>query len=128
MLIEFLISGPGGALAATLLYISRPFGFPYGESTGFFRAMVTNKEWKRVDFFGAFASLVASILLVFALQQGGVIYAWNSATIVAIFIVSAALWAIFIAWERHLSASNTTSEPIFPWRLAQNRFVLGLLL
>jgi len=90
--------------------------------------MVTNKEWKRVDFFGAFASLVASILLVFALQQGGVIYAWNSATIVAIFIVSAALWAIFVAWERYLSASNTTCEPIFPWRLAQNRFVLGLLL
>lgn len=90
--------------------------------------MVTNKEWKRVDFFGAFVSLVASILLVFALQQGGVIYAWSSATIVAIFIVSAALWAICVAWERHLSASNTKSGPIFPWRLAQNRFVLGLLL
>lgn len=90
--------------------------------------MVTNKEWKRIDFFGAFASLAASILLVFALQQGGVIYGWKSAMIVATLIVSAAFWAVFVVWERHLSAINTTSEPIFPWRLAQNRFVLGLLL
>ncbi|KAH8695764.1 major facilitator superfamily transporter [Phaeosphaeriaceae sp. PMI808] len=124
----FFLNGPGGALGATLLYVSIPFGFPYGKSTRFFRSIISEQAWKRVDFFGAFVSLAASILLVFALQQGGVIYPWRSGTIVSVFTLSAILWAVFVVWERQLSARNITSEPIFPWRLACNRFVLGLLL
>jgi hypothetical protein len=31
-------------------------------------------------------------------------------------------------WERRLSLKNGDCEPMFPWRLARNRFVLGLLL
>ncbi|POR31011.1 Putative MFS-type transporter [Tolypocladium paradoxum] len=60
----FFLNGPGGALAASLLAFSIPFGFPYGESTRFFRSMVSERAWQRIDFLGAFMSLAASILLV----------------------------------------------------------------
>ncbi|KND91015.1 putative MFS-type transporter [Tolypocladium ophioglossoides CBS 100239] len=124
----FFLNGPGGALAASLLAFSIPFGFPYGESTRFFRSMISEQAWKRIDFLGAFISLAASILLVFALQQGGVAYPWSSGAIISVFVLSGLLWLGFIAWERQLSTWNTVCEPIFPLRLARNRFVLGLLL
>ncbi|KAF1828905.1 MFS general substrate transporter [Decorospora gaudefroyi] len=124
----FFFNGPGGALAAMLIYFAIPFGFPFGESTRFFHSMISMRTWKRIDIFGAFVSLAASILLVFALQQGGVIYPWGGGAIVSVFVMSAVGWIVFVLWERHLSCRNTACEPIFPWRLAHNRFFLGLLL
>jgi hypothetical protein len=90
--------------------------------------MILERKWKRIDFLGAFMSLAASILLVFALQQGGVAYPWSSGAIISIFVLSVVLWIAFVVWERWLSIQNTAREPIFPWRLARNRFVSGLLL
>ncbi|KAM0499255.1 hypothetical protein ACHAO3_004290 [Verticillium nonalfalfae] len=123
-----LRSGPGGALAAALIALAIPFGFPYGDSTTFFRSLISEKRWKRIDLLGATLSLAASILLIFALQQGGVEYAWNSGAIISTFVLSGILWLAFIAWERKLSGRSGVCEPIFPWRLTSNRFVVGLLL
>ncbi|EEY15609.1 conserved hypothetical protein [Verticillium alfalfae VaMs.102] len=120
--------GPGGALAAALVALAIPFGFPYGDSTTFFRSLISEKRWKRIDLLGATLSLAASILLIFALQQGGVEYAWNSGAIISTFVLSGTLWLAFIAWERKLSGRSGVCEPIFPWRLTSNRFVVGLLL
>jgi hypothetical protein len=74
--------------------------------------MIEERAWKRIDVLGAFLSLTASILLVFALQEGGVTYAWSGGAIIASFII----------WEKKLSMWNTVCEPMFPWRLAENRF------
>ena len=93
---------------------SIPFGFPYGKSTNFFRSMISERAWKRIDFLGAFMSLAASVLIIFALQQGGVIYAWNSSAIVSVFILSGILWLAFVVWETMLSNRNSVCEPIFP--------------
>lgn len=90
--------------------------------------MIEERAWKRIDVLGAFLSLAASILLVFALQEGGVTYAWSSGAVIASFTLSGLLWAGFIIWERKLSMWKTVCEPMFPWRLAVNRFVLGLLM
>ncbi|KAH8743081.1 major facilitator superfamily transporter [Hyaloscypha finlandica] len=124
----FYLNGPGGAAALALVAFSIPFGFPYGKSARFFRSMIEEHAWKRIDVLGAFLSLAASILLVFALQEGGVTYAWSSGAIIASFTLSGLLWAGFIIWEKKLSMWNTVCEPMFPWRLAENRFVLGLLI
>lgn len=121
-------SGPGGVLAAALLALSIPFGFPYGKSSSFLQSLASDNTWRRIDFVGAFVSLGASILMIFALEQGGVAYPWRSGTIISIFILSGALWVGFVYWERKLSKRNGTCEPIFPWRLAHNRFGMGLLL
>ncbi|KAK4234164.1 major facilitator superfamily transporter [Achaetomium macrosporum] len=124
----FWLNGPGGAVAILLIGISIPFSFPYPGPARFFSSLVTDRAWRRVDFFGAFSSLAASILLVFALEQAGVEYPWNSAAIIVSFVLSGVFCIIFIGWERGLSLRDTVCEPMFPWRLACNRFVLGLLL
>lgn len=118
----------GGASAFALVAFSIPFGFPYGKSARFFRSMIEERAWKRIDALGAFLSLAGSILLVFALQEGGVAYAWGSGAVIACFALSSLLLAGFIIWERQLSMRKTVCEPMFPWRLAVNRFVLGLLI
>ncbi|KAI1347291.1 major facilitator superfamily transporter [Xylaria sp. FL0043] len=126
----FFLNGPGGVLAAVLIAFSIPFGFPYGESNKFFQKLVTEKAWKRVDGLGGLLSLAASILLVFALQQGGVAYPWDSGAIISVFILSGLAWIAFILWERQLSFRSVVCEPeaMFPWNLAKNRFILGLFI
>ena len=124
----FLSSGPAGAVAIFLISISIPFSFPYPGPANFFRTLVSEKAWRRIDFVGGIASLAASILLVFALEQAGVKYPWNSAPIIASFVLSGLGWVVFVGWQRGLSLRNSVCEPLFPWRLACNRFVLGLLL
>jgi hypothetical protein len=84
--------------------------------------------WKRVDFVGMVVSLGASILVIFALEQGGVAYPWGSGAIVSTFVLSGILWLGFITWERLLSKRDGMCEPMFPWSLVRNRFVMGLLL
>ncbi|SCV50389.1 related to multidrug transporter [Fusarium fujikuroi] len=124
----FYFNGPGGALAAVLLAFSVPFNFPYGESDQFFHSLASKQMWKRVDFVGMAVSLAASILIIFALEQGGVAYPWGSGAIVSTFVLSGVLWIAFVAWERLLSSRDGVREPMFPWSLVHNRFVMGLLL
>ncbi|KAF5539480.1 major facilitator superfamily transporter [Fusarium mexicanum] len=124
----FYFNGPGGALAAVLLAFSVPFNFPYGESDRFFHSLASKQMWKRVDFVGMVVSLAASILIIFALEQGGVAYPWGSGAIVSTFVLSGVLWIAFVAWERLLSKKRGVREPMFPWSLVHNRFVMGLLL
>ncbi|KLO86312.1 Uncharacterized protein LW93_11086 [Fusarium fujikuroi] len=124
----FYFNGPGGALAAVLLAFSVPFNFPYGESDQFFHSLASKQMWKRVDFVGMAVSLAASILIIFALEQGGVAYPWGSGAIVSTFVLSGVLWIAFVAWERLLSSRGGVREPMFPWSLVLNRFVMGLLL
>lgn len=76
--------------------------------------MIEERAWKRIDVFGAFLLLAASILLVFALEEGGVAYPWKSGAVIASFILSGLLWAGFITWERELSMSDSVCEPMFP--------------
>ncbi|KAF4949860.1 hypothetical protein FGADI_8604 [Fusarium gaditjirri] len=124
----FYFNGPGGALAAVLLAFSVPFNFPYGESDRFFHSLASKQMWKRVDVVGMVVSLAASILIIFALEQGGVAYPWGSGAIVSTFVLSGVLWVAFVAWERLLSKRGGVREPMFPWSLVHNRFVMGLLL
>lgn len=124
----FYLNGPGGAIALGLLAFSIPFSFPYEGPPQFFKTLVEQRSWRRIDILGVFTSLAASILLVFALQQAGIVYPWNSGPIISTFVISGVLWVVFLVWQRKLSLAGGICEPVFPWRLACNRFVLGLLL
>ncbi len=64
-------------------------------------------------------------MLVFALEQGGVKYPWNSGIIIASFVVAGVAWVIFGLWEVILTSgfAKTTMRPIFPTRLLTHRVV-----
>lgn len=82
---------------------------------------------KKVDLLGAFLVLVASVLLVFALEEGGDRYPWDSAAVIASLVLSAVAWVAFVAWELWLERSHLVQEPIFPMRLLKNRVVAGMM-
>lgn len=83
----------------------------------------------RLDVLGAFLNLAASILLVFALQEGGSRFPWNSAAIIATFILSGITWMAFLGWEGIVGRlTNNVQEAVFPLRLIKDRIFIGLLL
>ena len=83
----------------------------------------------RLDVTGSFLNLAASILLVFALQEGGSRFPWNSAAIIATFILSGITWMAFLSWEGIVGRlTNNVQEAVFPLRLIKDRIFVGLLL
>ncbi|KFY35638.1 hypothetical protein V494_05739, partial [Pseudogymnoascus sp. VKM F-4513 (FW-928)] len=78
----------------------------------------------QMDVVGAFLLLVASVLLVFALQQAGSQeYAWSSPVIVATLVISAISWVAFIGWIAWLESgkSGLKTKAIFPLSIAMKR-------
>lgn len=83
---------------------------------------------KKSDIVGAVLLLGASMLLVTALEEGGVRFAWDSAIIIVFFVVSGVLWATFTVWEWYASRDASGVVPMFPWRFFTNRIWMGTLL
>jgi EmrB/QacA subfamily drug resistance transporter len=73
------------------------------------------KKAKSIDYLGALTFTVAISSLLYALLNGGVSYAWNSAAIVSLFAV-AALFLIVFLW-----VENRAKEPMLPLSLFRNR-------
>lgn len=91
------------------------------------RIKFSKNNLKKFDLLGAFLVLVASVLLVFALEEGGDRYRWDSAAVIASLVLSAIAWVAFVAWELWLERSHLLQEPIFPMRLLKNRVVAGMM-
>lgn len=83
---------------------------------------------KRVDFLGALLLLAASMLLISALEEGGTEYSWVSLVVLVLLSLSVLLGIVFLCWERYLGTRQSAQEPVLPWRLLEDRFVLGFLL
>lgn len=92
------------------------------------RTKFSGNAFKRVDTLGAFLVLAASVLLVFALEEGGSRYAWNSAAVISSLTLSCVAWVGFVVWEVWLERSNAVQEPIFPMRLLKSRVLSGMML
>lgn len=91
------------------------------------RIKFSKASLKRIDVFGILFLLAASILLVFALEQGGTRYEWNSATIVAVLVLAGLSWIAFALWEYWLERSRSLQEPIFPLRLLKIRILVATM-
>jgi len=92
------------------------------------RARFSKNSWQRVDFLGVFLLLAASILLVFALEEAGSRYPWDSAAIITSLTLACLCWIAFPFWEHHVEASKSSREPVFPVRLLKDRMVFGMIL
>ncbi|MCJ1393515.1 hypothetical protein MMC18_006390 [Xylographa bjoerkii] len=127
----FLLNAPAGAVTIALIAFALPANFPYGnlQKGRTLREIFSKQASRRLDVAGAALSLAASVLLVFALEQAGTVYAWNSPAIVCSFVASGLLLVIFIGWENIVEkVSNGLQEPIIPGRLFRKRVFVGLIL
>jgi len=81
--------------------------------------------------------LVASILLVYALEEAGTQYGWGSVQIVAPLVIAVVCWGAFVQYEillekgkvgKRNEGGSRGAEPIFPMRLLKGRVLVGMLL
>lgn len=79
-----------------------------------------------MDYLGMVLYLMGSTMLVFALEEGGLVYAWNSPVIIATFSISAIGFISFATWEWYLSGrsgQNRSVLSLFPMYLTRQRII-----
>jgi MFS family permease len=110
----FYINLPAGAaMAALLLSIRIPDRVVKEDKDAPFKQTL-----RKLDLLGSalFASMIIMFLL--ALQWGGTLYPWKSATVIGLFLGSCGVLCIFIAWERHQG-----SRAMIPLSMLRKRVV-----
>jgi MFS family permease len=123
-------SAPAGATATILIVLLLPSNVTTISASllSRLRSRFTLASCRRLDLTGVVLMLVASILLVFALEEAGTRYAWSSGTIICTLVIAVSSWVAFVAWEIWLEKKRKAAEPIFPMQLLRNRVLVGMLL
>jgi predicted MFS family arabinose efflux permease len=112
----YLFNAPAAVLGVGLILIAWPAQAD--------RKNRLSTSLAQMDVVGALLLLVATVLLVFALQQAGSQeYAWSSPVIVATLVISGVSWVAFIAWIAWLESgrSGLRTKAIFPLSIAMKR-------
>ncbi|KAM0403631.1 hypothetical protein ACHAQC_001248 [Fusarium culmorum] len=82
----------------------------------------------KFDFTGLFMFSPSIVMLLLALQWGGVDYAWDSATIVGLFCGGGVLFAIFVFWEHRVGRDAMIPMPIVRTRQVWTSLLTNLFL
>ena len=124
-------SAPAGALVTTYILTFLPSHFlqQVTEDPSRFRQNFPRKPVQRLDLLGTFLNLAASILLIFALKEGGSEFPCNGATIIPTFVLSGITWITFVGWEGFVGRlMKCVQEVLFTLRLVKDRTFIRLLL
>lgn len=125
-------SVPVGLVLVLLLYLSIPADFPYQGQPYYiaptFKQKISRASLSRLDLFGAFSLLGATLLLVTVLLEAPNQFSWHSPTAITLFVLSGVLGILFLVNERVVTGDNWRAEPIFPWRFLSNRAWIGTLI
>jgi len=123
-------SPPAAAVATALIVFLMPSSFSKSDQTFVtrLRQRFTWSAFQRLDLLGASLMLVASILLIYCLEEAGTRYPWKSAAIISPLIISVVSWLSFVQYEVFLERKNKVQEPILPMRLMKDRILAGMLL
>ncbi|PWY75104.1 major facilitator superfamily transporter [Aspergillus heteromorphus CBS 117.55] len=82
----------------------------------------------QADSVGCVLLLAFSMLLVAALEEAKVRYAWSSGLIIGLLTGSGVLCVAFLVWELLLSRAHIRMEPMLPWRLFKDRALVGIVI
>ncbi|ROW03115.1 hypothetical protein VMCG_05822 [Cytospora schulzeri] len=123
-------SVPGGGLTFILLAIFLPASEASSNltMTQVLRSKMQKSAWSRLDVVGMTLLLVSSVLLIFALEEGGTRFAWSSGAIISTLVLAIILGAAFAAWEVYAERSSGPLEAVFPPSLAKDRLLAAMLL
>ncbi|KAH9890146.1 putative multidrug resistance protein fnx1 [Xylariomycetidae sp. FL2044] len=128
----FIINVPIATPAFVMAIYAIPAGFPYHGQSGrprrTFGELFSKSTLDRIDIPGTIILLFATLALTSAFEEAGKRFAWKSAYVITLIVVSGLLWIALAAWERHVTLANRVREPILPWRFVLNREMMGVLL
>jgi MFS family permease len=125
------ITGPilGGFLSeyshwSVIFWINIPLGLlALYMSNAVLKGLPSVARPHKLDVLGSLLMMAAAVSLLLALTSGGVRFAWTSAPILGLLVVSAVLWLLFIHRLR------TAPEPFLPLNILSNQVVrTGILL
>ncbi|KAF4338017.1 major facilitator superfamily transporter [Fusarium beomiforme] len=126
----FLLNVPGGVIAFVMVC----FFLPASEESSnlslvkVLRSKVRRSNWVRIDVLGIVLLLAASVLLVFALEEGGTRYSWSSSVVISTLVIAIVLFVAFGFWEVHVESSTSKQEPVFPPSICKDRISSAMLL
>ncbi|ETN44952.1 uncharacterized protein HMPREF1541_09827 [Cyphellophora europaea CBS 101466] len=83
--------------------------------------------WQHLDWAGATLSVGAILTLVMGIAFGGEIYPWDSAQVIALFVVSGVLWISF-AVQQSFSIFTTPELRLFPVHFILNKDLVILFI
>ncbi|KAL3483364.1 efflux pump antibiotic resistance protein [Aspergillus germanicus] len=112
----------GGAVAPIYVFVI-PSLDPRAGSAG---TTTLRSRAKSLDTLGAILSGGAITTLIMGISFGGSLYAWKSATIIALFITSLVLWALFVA-QQAFSIGTSPSTRLFPIPLLRHSPEMNIL-
>jgi hypothetical protein len=107
----------GGLIAPVLLFLLPTYD-PKPNTTHLTR-------WREMDFVGGILLCGAFTSGVMAIGFGGILYAWGSGQIIACFVLSFVLFAVF-AVQQEFAIFTTPARRIFPVQFFRNRTMLIL--
>lgn len=126
VLTDSFSSVPCGLIIMALLYLVVPNGFPYHAlAPGQKRP---SRTAARLDIFGAFLFLAATVLLVTGVEEGGTRFAWKSVATICMLVFAVVCWTGFLVWERYVTLGEGKLHPVLPWRFICTPSTIGLLL
>ncbi|KAG9664537.1 MFS general substrate transporter, partial [Aureobasidium melanogenum] len=106
----FYINLPIGAV--TVLFLVLCFHPPKVNRTN-----TSVQKMASLDLVGLLLFAPATIMMLLAIQWGGLVYAWASATIIGLFVGAAVLTAIFAFWQRHKGDDAMIPPKLFTQRV-----------
>lgn len=100
-----------------VFYINIPFGLISGILLTIYLKENVERKKHTLDYFGTLTLTAGIVALLFALLEGGSIWAWDSVQSIALFIFALVLIVLFLRQERR------APEPILPLSLFNNRII-----
>ena len=128
----FWINLPVGVVALVLVLVAMPAGFPDSDAMaspkcfGLFEHKVSLRN--RVDYPGFVMLLASCVLLIVAIEEAGISYAWRSALVITCLVIAGVLLVVFVGWQWYMDYSKSQREPIFPWDFFKTRVLMGIYL
>lgn len=125
----FYINLPVGFIGLITVLIAMPAAFPDMTQSQAFYLVKRNVNFKgKLDYPGFFLCLAASVLLIVAIEEAGISFAWDSVIVITFLFLSVSLFCTFFTWQWYLYVKKSAREPVFPWVFMKNRTLMGMYL
>ncbi|KAI1753641.1 putative multidrug resistance protein fnx1 [Xylaria castorea] len=128
----FIVNVPIGIIALAISFWFIPKDFPHqgqpDHQTKTLKMLMSKATINRIDIPGTILTLFATLALTAAFEEADKKFPWRSPYVITLLTSSGFLWIGLAIWERYVTLSNTTREPILPWRFLLNRDMMGILL